>query len=224
MLEVLLAKQGYVHRFTVKMFGKSCCYLTRYSRNQKSYVLSVFHTQWPNDETEHIGINIDQGKYKLKGNSKEIFDSIDSLLQHYETHRISPGYPKIGESYPENEFKKQQQQILDEERIREEEEKRKKEEEITRIMELEQERAELLEKLQQKERELQETKEAAEQQRQQELEAAEEQKKKELQEANEQKQRELQAAEEQKKKELQAADERRKKEVKEAGESGCTIS
>lgn len=99
-------------------------YLTRYSKSQKSYILSVRRKQIPCDEIEHFGIIVERtGKHKIKGREDEEFDSIGSMLGYYEGHRISPSFPSIGKSYTENEFHKQQAELEKENSRREEEER-----------------------------------------------------------------------------------------------------
>ena len=89
----------------LKMFNRDC-YLTRYSKLQECYMLSVYRKQRPKDVIEHFVIIIEEnGKHRVNGKEEdELFDSIDLLLEHYETHRINPSLPTIGKSYTEEEF------------------------------------------------------------------------------------------------------------------------
>ena len=86
------------------MYGKNC-YLTRYSKVQKSYILSVFRKQRPDDIIEHFAIVIGENrKHKIKGIEDDEFGSVGHLLAYYETQRIHPGFPNIGQCYTESEF------------------------------------------------------------------------------------------------------------------------
>lgn len=163
----------------LKIYGQNG-YLTRYSKSQKCYVLTIYRKQKPNDAFEHLHIIIkNNGKHKLRGREDEEFDSINSLLVYYKTHRISPGFPSIGNVYTEEEFNRQQDELDHQEIQRKEEENQ----ELVHVCNG------LREELQEARRELQ----AAEEQKQLELQAAEEQR----HEAEAQWQQELQDAQDQ---------------------------
>lgn len=107
------------------------CYLTRYSRNQDCYILSVYECQKPLDPTmEHFEITIhNNGRLGIRGKNKA-FNNIRSLLEHYEQNRIDPALRSIGEAYTEKEYKRVQRQ--DEERQRQQEDERLRKQEAER--------------------------------------------------------------------------------------------
>lgn len=85
------------------------CYLTRYSKVNKSYVLTVCKQQFPKNVIEHFKINIERsGKCKIEGREK-YFDNIEELLSYYRRYRIDPTIDKIGKPYTEKEFKEKRE-------------------------------------------------------------------------------------------------------------------
>ena len=90
----------------LKLFARDSCHLTRYSKTQWCYVLSIYRKQKPEAVIEHLEIVIDDnGKHKIKGKEEdECFDNIGSLLTYYESNRISPSFPTIGQRYTEEDF------------------------------------------------------------------------------------------------------------------------
>ena len=102
------------------------CYLTRYSKANKCYVLSVYEHQYPPSlpSVEHFEIKVitNTGKLGLR-NKTQIFDNIDTLLQYYRCNRISPALRSIGEAYAEKECKRVEQEEA-EERERQEQARR----------------------------------------------------------------------------------------------------
>lgn len=90
----------------LKESGHPCCYLTRYSEAQKSYILTVYQQQSPQDMERHFRIIIDKnGRQKIDGEKRE-FKNIGKLLSYYETHRIHPSLRNIGCGYNEDELNK----------------------------------------------------------------------------------------------------------------------
>lgn len=86
------------------------CYLTRYSKIRGCYVLSV-HKQHRllSPVKEHYEIVIEgKTKCRIRGKTK-IFDSIESLLEHYEQNRIDPSLRSIGVPYTEDEYEQAQE-------------------------------------------------------------------------------------------------------------------
>lgn len=113
------------------------CYLTRYSRIQGCYVLSVYkYHRSLSPEIEHFEIVIENtNKHRIKGKAKT-FNNIQSLLEYYELNRIDPALKSIGRAYTENEHEQdeetgrqqetERQRIEEAERQREEEERQRK--------------------------------------------------------------------------------------------------
>ena len=92
----------------LKLAGKNIAYLTRYSKEEKSYVLTVFKKQIPEDVTMHFKIVIQNGKHKIHRKQMK-FDDIGTLLEYYEEHRLDPDMKKIGDKYTLEEFYEQQE-------------------------------------------------------------------------------------------------------------------
>jgi hypothetical protein len=108
----------------------SHCYLTRYSKKNKCYVLSVYEDRLPpmDPVVEHFKIVVNNtGKLKI-GEKEQTFDDIESLLRHYEKNRINPDLRSIGEPYTEKDYEKKQKEIQERERQEEEERKRREQE------------------------------------------------------------------------------------------------
>ena len=78
--------------------GLPHCYLTRYSKTKQKYVLTVYQKQRPEDVEEHFPIAIRSGKHKIEGKIEE-FENIGGMLKHYESKRINPSLPDIGQVY-----------------------------------------------------------------------------------------------------------------------------
>lgn len=76
------------------------CYLIRYSKKNRCYVLSVYKEQRSlQPEIEHFEIIVgENGKHSIEG-KVEAFDSIESLLEYYEQNRINPSLSSIGREY-----------------------------------------------------------------------------------------------------------------------------
>jgi hypothetical protein len=79
------------------------CYLTRYSKFQKCYILSIHKAQKHSRPViEHFKIIIEgDGKHKIDGKDKT-FDGIKELLEYYEGNRIDPALKSIGQPYTED--------------------------------------------------------------------------------------------------------------------------
>ena len=81
------------------------CYLTRYSKAQKSYMLSVYEYQRPLHVYEHFKIVFnDENKIHIEGKNTP-FDNIHALLHHYEQNRINPSLKTIGRAYTEEQHR-----------------------------------------------------------------------------------------------------------------------
>ena len=107
-------------------------YLTRYSKEKKSYVLTVFKEQTPEDVVMHLKIIItDRGQHKIEGKDMS-FANIKTLLEHYEQNRIDPALKTIGQRYTLEDFTQREREEKErrerEQREREEREKREREE------------------------------------------------------------------------------------------------
>ena len=81
---------------------ENCCYLTRYSKNNKSYVLSVCQKR-PIQGIEHFGIEVQDGKCKIQGKTEE-FPNINQLLEHYEQNVIDPSFITIGKKFTREDY------------------------------------------------------------------------------------------------------------------------
>ncbi len=91
----------------LKRKGDCCCYLTRYSRTNECYILSVYQSR-PTSTMKHFKIEKDgNGKYKIK-RKELIFDTIEELLEHYENNSIDPALKNIGKKYTEDEYMESQ--------------------------------------------------------------------------------------------------------------------
>ena len=91
----------------LKMRGGHC-YLTRYSKNKKSYILSVYKEQRSLEPIiEHYKITVKgSGRLYIEGTDKE-FDKIHKLLSHYEKHPITCAISSIGHAYTEKQYTSQ---------------------------------------------------------------------------------------------------------------------
>ena len=96
----------------LKGSGHPCCYLTRYSESQKSYILTVYRKQSPKDEERHFKIVIEHNRqHRIEGQTAS-FSDIGQLLTYYETHRIHPSLKNIGHNYTEDDYNTHLQNIL----------------------------------------------------------------------------------------------------------------
>ena len=77
-------------------------YLTRYSRKNKCYILSI-NQNVPTETSKHYIIDRDREKYRIRGKEKE-FTDIEELLAHYEENPIDPDLKDIGKKYTEEEY------------------------------------------------------------------------------------------------------------------------
>ena len=73
------------------------CYLTRYSRNSRTYVLSVIISHTNHEVTVHLKLKIDSEgpSYTLEGTGK-IFQMLEELLSFYGSNPLSPEIRNIG--------------------------------------------------------------------------------------------------------------------------------
>ena len=102
----------------LKLVGTNS-YLTRYSKKEESYVLTVFKKESPEDVIMHFKIIIQNDKHNIDGKQLK-FDDIRSLLEHYESIRLDPDIKTIGQKHTLKDF----QQKEEERKKREEEEKK----------------------------------------------------------------------------------------------------
>lgn len=87
----------------LRKYGRHC-YLTRYSKTNLCYILSVYQER-PIRTIKHFKIIIGSGELAIKGKEKT-FSSIRELLDHYGNNRIDPSFENIGRKYTEEEYMK----------------------------------------------------------------------------------------------------------------------
>lgn len=107
--------------------GYNHCYLTRFSKQHKCYMLTVYQFQIPKHVVEHYKISLNSGKCCLDGKD-DLFNDIDELLHHCETHPISPSFVHVGRKYTQEEYRNRRVREQEELRARENEENRAREE------------------------------------------------------------------------------------------------
>lgn len=79
--------------------GQPHCYLTYFNNEEQRYMLAVYQKQRKaNDVQHHYPIIVRDRMHKLDGKPEE-FDSIDKLLEHYQTKRIDQSLAHIGNNY-----------------------------------------------------------------------------------------------------------------------------
>ena len=66
------------------------CHLTRYSKRQDCYVLSVQFTKGDKNDIKHFRIVDDKATSLDSDGSKVEFDSFEHLLNHYRHHPLTP--------------------------------------------------------------------------------------------------------------------------------------
>ena len=152
----------------LKLIGTNS-YLTRYSNKKKSYVLTVFKQQIPEDVIKHYKIVIQNG-YKIDGKQFMCGD-IRTLLEHYEKNRLDPAIKAIGEKHTLKDFLQREKEEKDkkerEEREREQREREQREREQRERVEREQrEQREREEREQREQREQREREEREQRERQ----------------------------------------------------------
>ncbi len=78
------------------------CYLTRYSQQNRAYLLSVMKTTQCGGDNhfEHFKLLIDNKVegYEIDGYEKS-FKNIDNLLRYYQSNPITPRITSIGQQY-----------------------------------------------------------------------------------------------------------------------------
>lgn len=87
----------------LKTSGHECCYLTRFSENHNSYILSVYKKHRPSDVEKHFQITIDANE-RVGIEGHQMFRSIEEFLDHYEKDPIHPSLKNIGHKYTEEEY------------------------------------------------------------------------------------------------------------------------
>ncbi len=100
-------------------------YLTRYSKPQKCYILSVYEHQTTEDVVEHFEITIKNDAWVGIEGKDMLFDRIEELLHHYEYNTIDPAFTSIGQAYTLEDYnrdEKTKQEREREERARQERE------------------------------------------------------------------------------------------------------
>ena len=90
------------------------CYLTRYSKNKKCYMLSVRSAQITQGTIAHLKMKIDNKKevYELES-TRKTFPSMDELLTYYETNPLNEKIRRIGQPcmIPEEQEKKDREEM-----------------------------------------------------------------------------------------------------------------
>ena len=86
------------------------CYLTRFNKDLKCYILSVYEKQGSSAIMRHFKILIVNGKRKKIDGLNREFDDVISLLEYYEQHRVDPALRSIGKAYTESTYKQHFQQ------------------------------------------------------------------------------------------------------------------
>ena len=83
-------------------------YLTRYkktsSREDDTYILTVFRNAPSGEVIRHFKIIFDNGPNKVYRINDRKFGSLQEMLDHYEQHRIDPALKKIGKAVTENDY------------------------------------------------------------------------------------------------------------------------
>ena len=81
----------------LKENSKRNCYLTRYSNNNETYILSVMFVYKNQDKVCHyeLSINTQESRYSLEG-TDFVFDTLDKLLKYYESNPLNPDIRNIG--------------------------------------------------------------------------------------------------------------------------------
>ena len=84
-------------------------HLTRYSKNKKSYILSVYKKQKRPLEPimeEYKILKSDSGRLNIEGSDID-FEDIYKLLKYYKNNSISPALGSIGHAYTEKQYMSQ---------------------------------------------------------------------------------------------------------------------
>ena len=85
--------------YRLKSSGHSHCYLTRFSKSQESYVLSVYQYQKPKHVVENFQVIVLDGGRCRVSEKEHVAGNIDELLTYYERNPISPSFTSIGQKY-----------------------------------------------------------------------------------------------------------------------------
>jgi len=86
----------------------SHCYLIRYSRKRKSYILSVKYTKQDEVEYMHVKIAMGNGKFWLHTDGLQmVFDSLQALLYHYQKNPLTHEVFNIGKECKSEKFNHQ---------------------------------------------------------------------------------------------------------------------
>ena len=176
-------------------------YLTRYSKKRKTYVLTVYKLQAPEDVITHFKIDIKNGKYNINGKTKT-FNDIRKLLEYYERNRLDPAVSTIGEKHTLKDFYQREKEEKEEsERKREREERAQRERE-----EREQREREKREQREKEEREREEREQREEEEREQREREQREQREREKREQREKEEREREEEREEREREREERD------------------
>ncbi len=93
----------------LKLEASHHCYLIRYSKKRKCYVLSVKYMKISEIDVAHFRIQLANRKMWLdaEGNEAVQFDSLEDMLLHYRDHPLNYGILGIGEQCKSKAFSKQ---------------------------------------------------------------------------------------------------------------------
>ena len=80
------------------------CYLTRYSKVHKSYMLSVYKKERNGDTKRHFKIIVEKEKKVRIERKEKSFDNIQELLNYYEKARIDEALIHIGKKFTKEEY------------------------------------------------------------------------------------------------------------------------
>ncbi len=117
----------------LKIFGNHH-YLTRYSENQKCYILSVCASDedLQFEKIKHFQLKLsDQG---IEIQEKKQFADLEEMLKYYETNRLDTAFPKIGDCLTEDNYRARfrntrKQQVQQEQKQEQQAQLRQKEQE-----------------------------------------------------------------------------------------------
>ena len=92
-------------------YGDDTCYLTRHSKKENKYILTVYRKIANDDNTEkvkHFHIKFESGKYQLE-NLLEHKD-LPAMLKYYEKYRVDAAFKSIGRCVTEKEYIQRKQE------------------------------------------------------------------------------------------------------------------
>ena len=147
---------GEVAEKRLRVFGNRH-YLTRYSENQKCYILSVCASDedLQFEKIKHFQLKLsDQG---IKIQEKKQFADLEEMLKYYETNRLDTAFPRIGDCLTEDDYQarvreireQQVQQEQEQEQRQQQAQLQRKEQEKRQQQEHKEEQVQLKQKIQQ---------------------------------------------------------------------------